>query len=107
MFGFGRQAFGPPPPTLDVERAGVETGNLRRSEVKRSEEVHDLYERTPYPAPLRIWTHIGNSARTWTVAESSLTRERKQTPMLPMGVVLERVGILVFFALASRVAMLA
>ena len=52
MFGFGRQAFGLPPLALDVEGAGTEAGNPRRSEVNRSEEVRDFYERMPYPAPL-------------------------------------------------------
>jgi SAM-dependent methyltransferase len=54
LFGFGRQAFGLPPVALDVERpgAGAEAGNPRRSEMSRSEEVRDFYERMPYPAPL-------------------------------------------------------
>ena len=52
-FGFGRQAFGLPPVALDIERpgAGAEAGNPRRSEMSRSEEVRDFYERMPYPAP--------------------------------------------------------
>ena len=34
------------------EGAGAEARNPRRSEVSRSEEVRDFYERMPYPAPL-------------------------------------------------------
>jgi len=38
LFGFGRRAFGLPPPALDVEGVGAEAGNPRRAEVNRSEE---------------------------------------------------------------------